>query len=60
MAKRSGLAEIKGWAYYNQKQNNKAVKTFRELVDAYPHDDNLQDALKTAECALKKSYKLCY
>lgn len=58
--KEVGLAEIKGWAYYNQKQNNKAVKTFRELVDAYPHDDNLQDALKTAECALKKSYKLCY
>ncbi|MGR5063000.1 tetratricopeptide repeat protein [Photobacterium sp. DNB22_13_2] len=58
--KEVGLAEVKGWAYYNQKQNNKAVETFRELVDAYPHDDNLQDALKTAECAQKKSYKLCY
>ncbi|MGF1734702.1 tetratricopeptide repeat protein [Photobacterium satsumensis] len=55
-----GLAEIKGWAYYNQKQNTKAVETFRELVDAYPHDDNLQNALKTAECAQKKSYKRCY
>ncbi|MCQ1059287.1 tetratricopeptide repeat protein [Photobacterium sp. ZSDE20] len=58
--KEVGLAEIKGWAYYNQKQNNKAVETFRELVDAYPHDENLQDALKTAECAQKKSYKRCY
>lgn len=58
--KEVGLTEIKGWAYYNQKQNTKAVETFRKLVEAYPYDERFQDALKTAECAQKKSYKLCY
>ncbi|KLV03584.1 hypothetical protein ABT56_18455 [Photobacterium aquae] len=55
-----GMAEIKGWAYYNQKQTTKAVETFRELADAYPHDETFSDALKTAECAQKKSYKHCW
>ncbi|MGF1701301.1 tetratricopeptide repeat protein [Photobacterium makurazakiensis] len=54
-----GLMELKGWAYYNQKQNTKAVNTFQQLVDAYPHDEKYQEALKTAQCAQKKSYKLC-
>ncbi|MGF1681408.1 tetratricopeptide repeat protein [Photobacterium minamisatsumaniensis] len=54
-----GLMEIKGWAYYNNKQNTQAVDTFQQLVDAYPHDEKYNDALKTAQCAQKKSYKLC-
>lgn len=55
-----GLSEIKGWAYFNQKQPTKAVEIFRELAEAYPHDDTYRKALKTAECAQKKSYKLCW
>lgn len=55
-----GLTEIKGWAYYNQKQNTKAVDTFQQLVNAYPHDPKFKDALKTAHCAQRKTYKQCY
>ncbi|WP_299017938.1 hypothetical protein [uncultured Photobacterium sp.] len=55
-----GLTEIKGWAHYNQKQNTEAVQTFQHLVDAYPHDTKFRDALKTAQCAQKKSYKICH
>ncbi|CAG22176.1 tetratricopeptide repeat protein [Photobacterium profundum] len=55
-----GLSEIKGWAYYNQNQNTKAVNTFQQLVNAYPHDPKFKDALKTAQCAQRKTYKQCY
>jgi len=55
-----GMSEIKGWAYYNQKKNIQAVDTFQQLADAYPHDPKYKDALKTAQCAQKKTYKLCY
>lgn len=54
-----GMTEMKGWAYYNQKQNTRAVETFQQLVDAYPYDENYKEALKTAQCAQKKSYKQC-
>ncbi|PSW21939.1 hypothetical protein C9I98_01350 [Photobacterium sanctipauli] len=53
-----GLMEIRGWAYYNNKQTTKAVETFQQLVDAYPHDEQYQEALKIADCAQKKSYKM--
>lgn len=54
------MTEIKGWAYYNFNQTTRAVSTFRELAEAYPHDKKYQEALRTAVCAQKKSYKHCF
>ncbi|MCC4798510.1 hypothetical protein BCT30_18815 [Enterovibrio norvegicus] len=53
------LIEIKAWSLFNSNRKREALKEYRKLADAFPHNEDYQESFQAIKCGVSSKSMKC-